>query len=402
MTDKNTARKGFARAALAALRRRAPATAAQHRAPAVAETTNRIREMQDKARSSSAHPRVEVGPSASARGTQVSPLFVAPSAFHNGGHIRRLSHAAFRLSAAGAGVALLVAMFASQALGGSSSDTKAGEGTSPRAPLAEPPATGGSSLAMNSQKIPNIASDAEVGGGEASNEGSVPGASIEAAKAAPARVGRFDLPLKKWFMVTDRYGAPRGKGVYHGGIDLALDDLPRSLVFAACEGKVATVAHNGVLGNHVVIDCGEDWSTVYGHLSTTNVVVGQVVQFEEVLGISGNTGYSTGEHLHFEIRWQGFVVNPEKYLDFHIAPGAPLTYDKRDANGELITSTSPTPTATHTPTPTPTPDFSIIPPHLRPTVAPTKTPIPTPTPIPPTPTITPTPTVTPRAGQLGG
>ena len=399
MTETKTAKVGPVRAALAALRGRAPGAEARRHRSATEQTTGLIREMQENTRLvSKGASRTAVADRSSSGSTAATTSSAGPE-LAPAPPVRRhrFFHIAFRLSAAGAGLALLVAMFAFQAIGGSSEKTKAIAGPTGQTPLAGPPATGGSGFAINSQSVANIASDAEVGG--VASEGGVPEASIEAAKAAPAHVGRFDLPLKKWFMVTDRYGAPRGKGIYHGGIDLALDGLPQSPVYVACEGKVSIATYNAVLGNHVIIDCGDDWATVYAHLSKSNVTVGQAVHFEEVLGISGSTGFSSGEHLHFEIRWQGWAVNPEKYLEFHIAPGAPLTYDKRDANGELIIG--PIATATHTPTPTPTPDFSIVPLYLRPTVAATKTPIPTPTPVPPTPTITPTPTVTPRAGQIG-
>jgi hypothetical protein len=151
-------------------------------------------------------------------------------------------------------------------------------------------------------------------------------------------------------------------------------------VFAACEGTVSVPDTNKTYGNHVIVDCGEGWSTLYGHLSEVLVAPGQAASFETVLGLSGSTGFSTGEHLHFEIRYQGSLLNPEKYLDFHIAPGAPLTYD---------TSWLETPTAT--PTFTPTPDFGAVPPWLKETPIPTKTPTPTNT-VPPTATPTQTPT----------
>ena len=211
-------------------------------------------------------------------------------------------------------------------------------------------------------------------------EGGVAAASLDSAKEVPERNGRFQLPLVRWYMVTDRYGAPRGKGLVHGGIDLALDGFPKSRVFAACEGTVSVPDTNKTYGNHVIVDCGEGWSTLYGHLSEVLVAPGQAASFETVLGLSGSTGFSTGEHLHFEIRYQGSLLNPEKYLDFHIAPGAPLTYD---------TSWLETPTAT--PTFTPTPDFGAVPPWLKETPIPTKTPTPTNT-VPPTATPTQTPT----------
>ncbi len=144
-------------------------------------------------------------------------------------------------------------------------------------------------------------------------------------RRASAIDGRFAMPLKAWTTFTDRYGAPRGRGWIHGGIDLSLETYPGSGVYAACEGTVATAAYSRSYGNYVVIDCGEGWSTLYGHLSSIVVEERQQVTFDTVLGISGSTGFSTGEHLHFEIRWEGVPVNPEDYLDFGIPEDAPLS-----------------------------------------------------------------------------
>lgn len=144
-------------------------------------------------------------------------------------------------------------------------------------------------------------------------------------RRAAAIDGRFAMPLRAWTIFTDRYGAPRGRGWIHGGIDLSLETYPRSGVYAACVGAVAIAAYSRAYGNYVVVDCGEGWSTLYGHLSSFIVEEGQPVTFDTVLGLSGSTGFSTGEHLHFEIRWEGVPVNPEDYLDFGIPEGAPLS-----------------------------------------------------------------------------
>ena len=228
------------------------------------------------------------------------------------------------------------------------------------------------------------------------NEGAValPTGSAAVVAQAVDSGGRFSLPLVDWIRVTDRYGAPRGNGLVHGGIDLAVaGHVP---VLAACEGTVLSAAYSGTYGNHVLVDCGDGWSTLYGHLSSMTVESGDRVGRNTGLGRSGSTGYSTGEHLHFEIRYQGTPVNPEAYLDFKIAPGTPLSsgpivFPRDPRSGEpgsaaLPPDSSPTvpptptatPTVTNTPTPTATP-------------TPTNTPTPTPTPRPPTPTPTPTP-----------
>ncbi len=118
----------------------------------------------------------------------------------------------------------------------------------------------------------------------------------------------------------------------------------------------------GGYGNHVYVDCGEGQETLYAHLSRIDVEAGEQVGNETVLGVSGNTGFSTSEHLHFEIISNGMRVNPEHYLDFDIPEGAPLS------NGPLFWSTA-TNTATATPTPTDTPTIT-----PTPTLPPTQVP----------------------------
>lgn len=224
-------------------------------------------------------------------------------------------------------------------------------------------------------------------------EGAVPEPSADQLPGTDVdHANRFSMPLRAWSEVTDRYGAKnRGAGLIHGGIDLALEgDLSRSAVYSACKGTVIESSYNGTYGYHVFVDCGDSWSTLYGHMSEIRVTEGQAVDPDVVLGISGSTGFSTGEHLHFEIRWKDTPVNPEDYLDFHIAPGTPLSsgplYFPSAATATPSSSSPPPPTATNTPTPTNTPTIT-----PTPTVTPTPTKTPTPTPKPPTPTRTPTP-----------
>ena len=71
-----------------------------------------------------------------------------------------------------------------------------------------------------------------------------------------------------------------------------------------------TADYSGVYGDHVIVDCGDGWSTLYGHMSELRVKVGDAVDHETVLGISGSTGFSTGEHLHFEYPLAGHTREP--------------------------------------------------------------------------------------------
>lgn len=129
--------------------------------------------------------------------------------------------------------------------------------------------------------------------------------------------GRFHYPLQTWHGVSDPFGVPRGGGTYHTGIDLDLWGLHHSTIFSACDGVVVKVEYlTYSYGYHVIVDCGDGWTTLYAHMSEIDVNVGQRVSAGTPLGISGVTGFTTGEHLHFEIRLNGAPVNPADYLDF--------------------------------------------------------------------------------------
>lgn len=228
------------------------------------------------------------------------------------------------------------------------------------------------------------------GDGAAGLEGAI--AETEQVLAAPpdaisSSASRFGMPLTAWYAVTDRYGAPRGPGIVHGGIDLDVRGYSRSPIYAACDGVVASTGYSSSYGYHVIVDCGDGWATLYGHMSTILASPGEaVVRGESVVGRTGNSGFSTGEHLHFEIHHQGARVNPESYLDFKIPPGTPLTsgpsvYTVRAAPGggpaaasgssgqdgavPMFSPQAPEPTKTPVPTatPAPTPTLVPVPPH---------------------------------------
>jgi murein DD-endopeptidase MepM/ murein hydrolase activator NlpD len=135
--------------------------------------------------------------------------------------------------------------------------------------------------------------------------------------APPRSGGRFSSPLAAYHGVSDPFGSYRGGGTYHTGIDLDLYGFHHSNVFSACNGVVvATEYLTYSYGYHVIVDCGDGWTTLYAHLDQINVTPGQRVNAGTTVGISGLTGNTTGEHLHFEIRYQGAYVNPADYLPF--------------------------------------------------------------------------------------
>ena len=133
----------------------------------------------------------------------------------------------------------------------------------------------------------------------------------------PPGNGIFNFPLAGWSNISDPFGTGRGAGRIHEGIDLDLYGFPASPVYAACSGTVIrTEWLTYSYGYHVVIDCGEGWTTLYAHFSEIIAVQGSFVSAGDMIGVSGSTGFSTGEHLHFEIRQNGVPYDPAAYLGF--------------------------------------------------------------------------------------
>ena len=99
----------------------------------------------------------------------------------------------------------------------------------------------------------------------------------------------------------------------HQGVDYTIPEGSR--VFATADGVVRDAAQrNSTQGQTVVIDHGNGYWTLYGHSQYMSVTQGQHVNKGDVLGIVGSTGYSTGDHLHFEVRLNGVAQNPSNYV----------------------------------------------------------------------------------------
>ncbi len=112
--------------------------------------------------------------------------------------------------------------------------------------------------------------------------------------------------------ITSYFG-PRW-GSFHEGIDIA--GVYDKTIRAADNGRVIFTGWDGGYGKKVTIDHENGYVTVYAHLSTISVSVGQVVQEGQKIGIMGNTGRSTGTHLHFEVHLNGSLLNPLKVLGY--------------------------------------------------------------------------------------
>lgn len=136
----------------------------------------------------------------------------------------------------------------------------------------------------------------------------------------PATQGGYIWPVTSR-RVTSQFG-PRNTGIKgastnHKGIDIGGVGYT-SQVVAAKAGTVIVSAYSSSYGNYVSVSHGSGNTTVYAHLSSRKVSVGQKVKQGDLLGITGSTGISFGPHLHFEIVENGERINPLKYLKGYI------------------------------------------------------------------------------------
>ena len=120
----------------------------------------------------------------------------------------------------------------------------------------------------------------------------------------------FIMPVSDYVITS--YMGPRW-GRNHNGIDLAVP--VGTNVYSSASGTVIQSGWNGGYGICVSIDHGNGIVARYAHLSGADVTVGQVVEQGDLIGLSGNTGNSTGPHLHFEMRLNEEVVDPLSYVE---------------------------------------------------------------------------------------
>lgn len=98
----------------------------------------------------------------------------------------------------------------------------------------------------------------------------------------------------------------------HKGVDIA---APKGTpVCATAEGIVTGSSYQAGLGNLIVIDHGNGFTTSYGHLSKIMVASGHKVERGEIIGLVGSTGYSTGPHLHYEVHQDGRAMDPSQFI----------------------------------------------------------------------------------------
>lgn len=137
---------------------------------------------------------------------------------------------------------------------------------------------------------------------------------------------QFSWPVPGFYNIS--YGIGWRWGAYHQGIDIWSEGIRGANICAAADGTVIQVANGcshdygkngscgcgGGYGNYCIIDHGNGYWTLYGHSEGITVSVGQTVKQGDVIGTVGSTGYSTGPHLHFEVRLNGVAQDPQNYV----------------------------------------------------------------------------------------
>jgi hypothetical protein len=155
------------------------------------------------------------------------------------------------------------------------------------------------------------------------NLGAIADLPVAAAQTAAAKPAALPTPIDDtaaWPIhgaITTYFGASDWPyQAVHTGIDIS-DGAAAGVtpVHPFKAGKVIEAVHSYQgLGNHIVVDHGNGLTSVYGHMDSLVATAGQNVDKNSVLGLEGTTGASTGVHVHFEIRVNGQVVNPQLYI----------------------------------------------------------------------------------------
>ncbi|MEG2073753.1 MAG: peptidoglycan DD-metalloendopeptidase family protein, partial [Angelakisella sp.] len=130
--------------------------------------------------------------------------------------------------------------------------------------------------------------------------------------------GEFTLPVPGYSKITSYYGWRFNNTDFHTGIDFSGPNVLGKKVVAANSGTVTFTNESYVqgrgYGRYMIVDHGGGYTTLYGHLSAITAHEGERVSKGEQIGKVGTTGWSTGPHLHFEVRINGKHTNPINYL----------------------------------------------------------------------------------------
>lgn len=143
----------------------------------------------------------------------------------------------------------------------------------------------------------------------------IPGATLSSRELRKAMGELFLTPVMGRLTSPFGYRSDPFTGVrsFHTGIDLAAPT--GTPVRSTLYGKVATTGYSNVYGNYVILTHDDGYQSLYGHLSSIAVRRGQTIEQGVLIGRVGNTGYSTGSHLHFSIYKHGKMINPRTVLN---------------------------------------------------------------------------------------
>lgn len=145
---------------------------------------------------------------------------------------------------------------------------------------------------------------------------------VSYSKSEVVNSGAFMWPVPGFGRISSDFYDCVNRSRMHGAIDIAGKGIYGANIVSSGDGKVILLNRTvdsrgqggGGYGKFVVIDHGNGTSTLYGHMSGVSVNVGQKVSKGQVIGQVGNTGFSTGPHLHFEFRVNGVKKNPLDYV----------------------------------------------------------------------------------------
>ncbi len=140
----------------------------------------------------------------------------------------------------------------------------------------------------------------------------IPGAKLDRDALRRAMGETWAVPLKVKWRLTSKCGWRgdpfTGVKQYHPGVDMACPT--GTPIHAALGGKVLQASFSRIYGNYVILDHGNGFQTLYGHMSKKIASTGDYVQQGQKIGLVGSTGYSTGPHLHWTVYKNGKVVDP--------------------------------------------------------------------------------------------
>ncbi|MBM3579639.1 MAG: M23 family metallopeptidase [Alphaproteobacteria bacterium] len=123
-------------------------------------------------------------------------------------------------------------------------------------------------------------------------------------------------PMKNYYISSGfgrRADPLTGRNAMHNGLDFV--GVTHEKIISPSQGKVVLAGRFSDYGNAVVIDHGYGITTRYGHLFAVKVKEGQIVKKGDVIALQGNSGRSTGPHLHYEVRYKNIPLNPKKFLE---------------------------------------------------------------------------------------